>query len=87
MSLALPYTLSVSPYRCPLQTLLRGFPDSPTLKSLKSAFAEPHDSLLSSSPHPLNSSADIWQDAGGKLEWMSWSDNWNKSVRPIVLGY
>jgi len=70
-----------------LITLLRGFPGSPTLETLKSAFAESQDSPLPPSPPSLNSSADIGQDAGGKWEWTSWSDNWNKSVRPIVLGY
>ena len=76
---------SVSPYRCPLQTLLRGFPRSPTLETLKSAFTESQDSPLLSSPHSFDSSADIGRDASGKWEWTSWSDNWNASVRPIVV--
>lgn len=29
---------------------------------------------------------DIGQDVGNKWEWASWSDNWNESIRPIVLG-
>jgi len=68
-----------------LISLLRGFPYSPKLETLKSAFIKLPDSPSPSSVHSFSSSTDIDQDVGGKWEWMSWSDNWNESIRPIVL--
>ena len=78
---------SGSSHSCSLQSLLRGFPRSPTLETLKSTFVKPQDLPSPSSAHSFNSSTDAGQDAGSKWEWTSWSDNWNESIRPIVLGY
>lgn len=58
-----------------LISLLRGFPRSPVLESLKSAFVRSQDLV------------GVNQDVGSKWEWTSWADNWNDSIRPIVLGH
>jgi hypothetical protein len=55
------------------------------LETLKSAFVRVLDSP--SSVHSFGSSADIGQDIGSKWEWTSWADNWDESIRPIVLGH
>jgi len=70
-----------------LISLLRGFPRSPTLETLKSAFVNSLDSSSPSSAHSFSSLTDIGQDVNSKWEWKSWSDNWNESIRPIVLGH
>jgi len=70
-----------------LISLLRGFPRSPMLETLKSAFAKTPDSPSLSSSHSFGSLVDAGQDVGGKWEWTSWADNWNESVRPSVLGH
>jgi len=70
-----------------LMSLLRGFPHSPTLETLKSAFIKLPDSPSLSPARSFSLSMDIDQDVGGKWEWTSWSDNWNETIRPIVLGY
>jgi len=80
-----PPTMHVLSQRCSLQSLLQGFPHSPTLETLKSAFIKLLDSPSPPSAHSFSLSVDVGQDVGGK--WASWSDNWNEYIRPIVLGY
>jgi len=62
-----------------LISLLQGFPHSPKLDTLKFAFTKLLDSP---SPSP---STDVGQNVGSRWEWASWSENWNQSIRPIVL--
>lgn len=66
--------------------ILRGFPSSPVIKTLKAAIVESRDSSSPPSAHHFGSSADIGEDVGGEVEWTSWADNWNGSIRPIVVG-
>ncbi|KAF9651302.1 beta-1,4-mannosyltransferase [Thelephora ganbajun] len=67
-----------------LISLLRGFPRSPTLETLKSAFVKTLESPSPSSAHSFSSSTDVCQGVGSKWEWTSWADNWNEFVQPIV---
>jgi len=57
-----------------LISLLQGFPRSPTLDTLKSAFIK-----------LLDPQTDVDRNVGSRWEWASWSENWNQSIRPIVL--
>lgn len=56
------------------------------LETLKSALVKSLDTPSPSSAHSFGSLMDIGQDVSSKWEWTSWSDNWNESIRPIVLG-
>jgi len=69
-----------------LISLLRGFPRSPMLETLKSALVKSLDTPSPSSAHSFGSLMDIGQDLNAKWEWTSWADNWNQSIRPVVLG-
>lgn len=66
-----------------LMSILHGFPRSPMLETLKSAFTK-SDLPSPSSAHSFDSSVEVTQSVYNKWEWTSWADNWNDSVRPII---
>ncbi|OAX37279.1 beta-1,4-mannosyltransferase [Rhizopogon vinicolor AM-OR11-026] len=64
-----------------LETLLTSFPSSPKLDSLRK-------SLQRASQVPLNVELQTHiheHQEGVDWEWSSWSDNWNRVVKPLVL--
>jgi len=84
-----------------LVSLLKSFPHSPTLESLRSSLIRSPSSPSASSSYSFSSSVrqynssnfdddDLSQTgeafgATEKWEWNSWAENWNDIVKPLVL--
>jgi beta-1,4-mannosyltransferase len=64
------------------QTLLTSFPSSPALDSLRTTLQRALQVPTNAERHIHNHEH---QD-GADWEWGSWSENWNRVVKPVVLG-
>ncbi|KAG1738606.1 glycosyltransferase family 33 protein [Suillus paluster] len=64
-----------------LETLLTSFPSSPALDSLQKSLERASQVPLNVEHHAHNHE----HQEGADWEWGSWSENWNRVVKPLVL--
>jgi beta-1,4-mannosyltransferase len=65
-----------------LETLLTSFPSSPALDALRTTL----ERALQVPPNAEHHVHNHEHQEGADWEWGSWSENWNRVVKPLVLG-